>query len=269
MTIAELHGKLAPKRPGGFYERMEDLLTSDVFGTMKYAGWEQGFMDWLRSAQRPWESGKNAEELFPNNKDIKEVCYQFWPILRNGKEPDLLIEIHEKGGSIAAVMIEAKYLSGPSNFDIEGEFTVAEVSGDQIADQINYFPVSLGEANEKEINVRNHIYITAHFMCPIETFRDSRKKIRRHDVSYFWLNWQNLPAFLEEKIHKVDARTRSILADLLDLLKRKELVPFKGFQSSQLKHPSIFPEQSFWRDEWWSIPTIPEIFKIKGFWREI
>ncbi len=37
MTIAELHGKLAPGRPAG-YEYMEDLLTSDVFGTMRYAG---------------------------------------------------------------------------------------------------------------------------------------------------------------------------------------------------------------------------------------
>ena len=46
MTIAELHGKLSPERPQGVNERMEDLLTSDVFGTMKYAGWENGFIDW-------------------------------------------------------------------------------------------------------------------------------------------------------------------------------------------------------------------------------
>ena len=269
MTIAELHGKLAPKRPGGFYERMEDLLTSDVFGTMKYAGWEQGFMDWLRSAQQPWESGKKAEAVLPGDKDIEYVGYQFWPTLKNGREPDLLIAIHEKGGSVALMMIEAKYLSGPSNFDIDCEFTVAEVTGDQIADQINDFPVSLKEASEKEVSVRIHIYLTAHFMCPVETFEDSRIQIRRHDVSYFWLNWQTLPALLEEKILEIDTRTRSILADLLDLFRRKELVPFKGFKSARLKYPNIFPEQGFWKYKWWGVPAIPKIFEIKGFWREI
>ncbi len=47
MTIAELHGKLSSSNPNGVNDRMEDLLTSDVFGAMKYAGWENGFIDWL------------------------------------------------------------------------------------------------------------------------------------------------------------------------------------------------------------------------------
>jgi hypothetical protein len=45
MTIAELHGKLAEGRTTG-YEYMEDLLTSDIFGTMRYARWECGFAGW-------------------------------------------------------------------------------------------------------------------------------------------------------------------------------------------------------------------------------
>lgn len=50
MTIAELHGKLSSSSPESITDRMEDLLTSDVFGTMKYAGVDCGFLDWLHTA---------------------------------------------------------------------------------------------------------------------------------------------------------------------------------------------------------------------------
>ncbi len=50
MTIAELHGKLSSTRPASINDRLEDLLTSDVFGTMKYAGWENGFLNWIQQS---------------------------------------------------------------------------------------------------------------------------------------------------------------------------------------------------------------------------
>ena len=137
MTIAELHGKLSPKRAGGFYERIEDLLTSDVFGTMKYAGWEYGFLDWLRSARGPTENCISATLVFPSDEEMSHADYQFWPMLKNGREPDLLIALHQKSGKLVLIIVEAKYLSGPSNFEMEGEFTTAGVTGDQLADQIS------------------------------------------------------------------------------------------------------------------------------------
>jgi len=76
MTIAELHGKLNPERPAGAHERMEDLLTSDVFGTMKYVGWQYGFMNWLRSAQSP--DGKYyAADVLPANDVLRCVRFEF------------------------------------------------------------------------------------------------------------------------------------------------------------------------------------------------
>ena len=40
MTIAELHGKISPHRSQVLHDRVEDLLTSDIFGSMKYARWQ-------------------------------------------------------------------------------------------------------------------------------------------------------------------------------------------------------------------------------------
>lgn len=45
MTIAELHNKLPYNDPAALHERLEDLLTSDVFGTMKYVGGQYGSLD--------------------------------------------------------------------------------------------------------------------------------------------------------------------------------------------------------------------------------
>ena len=67
MTIAELHGKLSPNRPNGCNDRMEDLLTSDVFSTMKYAGWQCGFLDWLKSSIDPINNNHTAAPQIPDD----------------------------------------------------------------------------------------------------------------------------------------------------------------------------------------------------------
>ena len=47
MSIVEIHGKLSAEA----HEGLEDLLTSDVFGTMLYAGWQPAFHAWMSEAQ--------------------------------------------------------------------------------------------------------------------------------------------------------------------------------------------------------------------------
>jgi hypothetical protein len=266
MTIAELHGKLAPKRTGGFYERMEDLLTSDVFGTMKYAGWEAGFLNWLRSATAPMENFRTASLILPKDEEISFAEYRFWPTLKSGREPDLLIAIHQKSSKLALIIIEAKYLSGPSNIEMDGEFTVAGLTGDQIADQINDFPDTLNESSRSAISARIHIYLTAHHSCPMETFQDSNKNIRRKDVSYFWLNWQALTSFLDSELPRLDEKPKLLVQDLIDLLKRKDLVPFRGFRISAFDFPVECPGCGFWKEKWWMARAIPHGYEMTGFW---
>ena len=75
MTIAELHGKLSPDRPDRCNDRMEDLLLSDVFGTMKYAGWENGFLDWLRSSIDPANNDLFAASHIAEDYQIKKINF--------------------------------------------------------------------------------------------------------------------------------------------------------------------------------------------------
>jgi len=261
MTIAELHGKLNPERPAGVYERMEDLLTSDVFGTMKYVGWHYGFMNWLRAATSP--DGKSyASDVLPADDNIEHVHFEFWPLLRNNREPDLLIRIKPLSGAIIQVMIEAKYFSGASDIAIAIEDTTPDRSGNQIADQVNCFP------NPQDEFMQNaHIYITADDSCPLTTYDRAAEHIIREEVPLFWLNWQSLKVYLQD-LPMEDIGRQEMISDLIKLLVRKDLIPFHGFKAIPKSSWTLSVGQSFWQDKSWWRATLPCLPSPIGFFRE-
>lgn len=68
------------------------FLTSDVFGTMKYAGLDVGFWDWIQMTE--------AAPTLPVSPKLSDlICgkrptmiyFKFWPLLKNGREPDLVL----------------------------------------------------------------------------------------------------------------------------------------------------------------------------------
>jgi len=265
MTIAELHGKLNPDRPCGAHERMEDLLTSDVFGAMKYVGWQYGFMNWLRSAKSPYGE-HNAANLLPANDIIRHVHFAFWPLLKNNREPDLLIGIETETSGIVQIMIEAKYFSGASDMEMDAEDVTPERSGNQIADQVNCFPDAFPKVRDKGTR-QIHMYVTAHDSCPAEIYDRATAHIVRKDIPLFWLNWQSLPSYLEE-IETEDGGRQEMIDDLIRLLQRKELIPFRGFRIGSIgEWPSLIG-QSFWVVQpWWNVP-LPELLSPTGFLEE-
>jgi hypothetical protein len=263
MTIAELHGKLSPNRPNGCNDRMEDLLTSDVFSAMKYAGWQCGFLDWLKSSIDPINNGLLADSLIFEDYLIEKIIYHFWPILKNGREPDLLLEIVCKDGEIDLIMIEAKYLSGPSDFELQSD-NEASITGNQIADQINGFP---DVWKRKSVRSKIHIYLTCHFICPKNIYLETLPHIKKKSVKYYWLNWQSLEPFLASIQFKSDEGKKHMLKDLCQLLRRKKLINFAGFQCKSSNFYLNLPATGFWREKWWDaeLPSCPKNF---NFWRE-
>jgi hypothetical protein len=255
MTIAEIHGKLSPYRPNGCHDRMEDLLTSDVFGTMKYAGWKLGFMDWLRSATSPY-TGTSASSLLPKDDVISRVHFEFWPTLANGREPDVLLGIELQDGHIIQIMVEAKYLSGASDIYLDAENMTPYYSGDQIADQVDSFPERFPGLEDNPVSACLHFYVTAHSSCPMDAYENAKPHIDRNDIPLFWVNWQNLSSYLKRALQEAENdQLRALLSDLLQLLERKELLPFNGFRNqppydfASLIGCSIWPRKEM---TWWS-----------------
>jgi hypothetical protein len=271
MTIAEIHGKLIPSRT--FHERAEDLLTADVFGTMKYAGWRCGFMDWLRSAEAAFQDCR-PDSALPANEVIKEIEYRFWPTLGNGFEPDLLLTIRKKTGGAVLVMVEAKYESGPSDrpdASDDGE-TVEPQEDSQLANQILGFPTHILEGQRSAVVGRVHIYLTAHYYKPMDVFEKARAclKGQRTRVGMFWLSWRSLADELRRHLHKEETpkeTARPMLADLVKLLDYKGLVPYEGFGPYPVPEWDMGARRPFWGEGFFNFP-VPALPRRKtGFWR--
>src|SRR3546814_11666693 len=117
MIPALLHGKLSREQ-----ENMEDILTSCVFGILRYLPVEEGLLPLLCRAEAVC-----GEPPQLSSAGSHAPIYEFWPTLSErcvrGEiefachpcEPDLLIKLHKVDGKRLYVLIEAKHLSGKSS----------------------------------------------------------------------------------------------------------------------------------------------------------
>ena len=160
MYLAELHGKLLPR-----IERMEDILTSNIFSFFKYSTREIFLKGYLNKL------GFNI-----SNQEANEAEFIFWPRFEENTEPDLVLIVGDY-----YLLIEAKYFSG---FAEESKKTKAQL---------------LREIEGGKIEARNYgkdfrlIAITAdHY------YKENKFKIIPPDfIPHFkWTNWQSVSSFL-------------------------------------------------------------------------
>jgi hypothetical protein len=240
MTIAEIHGKLSADQPQACNDRMEDLLTSDVFGTMRYAGWDRGFLDWLRGAEPVTAlSGIGS----PLNADLPEAGIQnmhfaFWPRLPNGREPDVAILITYSDLRAVLMLIEAKYLSGTSDSEPSEGVDSERRTGNQVADQIlglrALTPAILstwfGLEHAPPLTDRLHLLVTKDGRLPLSVYMAAARYLPRPwPAAAYWVSWTSLPPHLKPHQADPDPGRAALVRDLLLLLDRKELVPFQAF----------------------------------------
>ena len=281
MTIAELHGKLSPERITGANERMEDLLTSDVFGTMKYAGWQHGFLDWLLQAEpAPIYPSPPPIKNYLLQGEIKCLEYSFWPRLKNNREPDLALLICFETGNFLLILVEAKYFSGTSDWESDEEVNPLGLTGNQIADQVQgikamaerdifkWFEPSEAIQNlniDTRIN-KIHLFLTIHTILPNDDYEYAGKHISGSwPVDSYWLSWKSLAKCVKVPLGQKNKGTKALLKDMGDLLKRKCLIPFNGFSMEPWR--TIHEKPGFWIEKWWELrPLILD--KYRSFWNK-
>ena len=196
MYFAELRGKLPSKM-----ERMEDILTSNVFSFFKY------------STREIFLKGYFSELGFSiSDQEAKEAKFVFWPRFEENTEPDLVIIVGDY-----YLLIEAKYFS---EFGGETEKTKAqllrELEGGWLEAK-NY---------GKDFNL---IVITGDYYFKKEKF----SIIPRRFISNFkWTNWQFVSTFvtnLLETSKHIKKHERDFASDLCNLLDKKNLREFQSF----------------------------------------
>ena len=92
MLQAMLHGKLSPEE-----ERLEDLLTSNIFGLLKYLPCELILLPFLSLSRNPLSSNAYLKDWL---KDVSCVeKWEFWKTLNFEGcylcEPDLIIHLRD------------------------------------------------------------------------------------------------------------------------------------------------------------------------------
>jgi hypothetical protein len=236
---AELHGKTP-------FTYFEDLLTSDVFTVFRYLPADKGIIGFLRTVR-----GMDAVIEAP---DPDSTCkLHFWPRGRY-REPDLLLELSIRG-RLYHVVIEAKYLSGPSDSE-DSEATEAgetvRVIGNQLAGEFEelqhghyrvraggwrWLPLELRSASED----RALVYLTAHDLPPEEVLCQFRRYHPESVDKLFWASWYQIYEYLAADTESWRLPPyREIIGDLLALLRQKGFSSFRGIpRAPELQQGSL------------------------------
>jgi hypothetical protein len=111
MLQAILRGKLTRAEEG-----LEDLLTSNTFGLLKYLPPEAALLPFLGRAIDPLTQTPLADRL---TGLVRVDRWEFWPTLTfpgcTPCEPDVLLVLSDGRGRRVGVLVEAKFRSGKSS----------------------------------------------------------------------------------------------------------------------------------------------------------
>jgi len=244
MIPAFLKGKLSRDQ-----ENLEDLLTSCVFGVLRYLSVNEGLLPYLQLAQYP-----DGRMLLEHIRSVRATNYDFWPWLEDddgpGAEPDVLIQILDEAGKQYTLLVEAKFRSGKSSFALQE----APVPVDQLAREWD----NLLRLCVRSGSVPLMLYLTADISIPREDLEESAKEFsaKRPDLAHkqpfccAWLSWRHL----SDAFGNIQGL---IPADLVALVERLGLVFFRGISL-------ITPRPISWRFDRgmrtfdFRIPSIPE-----------
>lgn len=267
MTVAEIHGKISAVGTN-LSERMEDLLTSDVFGCMRYLPAQKVLIPFLRTAR----SFRGRVLTIPD--ETVRVHYSFWPWIKSpGRipcEPDAVIGLEAESGYVHLVLVEAKYYAGLSSEEDE-----RAQPNDQLARELDNLDAiscaTLGWEPRLDICSRALLFVTQDMGIPRGLLAQSlseyaRKRHRERDI--FWASWRFLPSILERSLETESVPEHAaVLEDMLALLVRKGLTMFNGVEpvTEYFDLPVFYrliPGRYLW-------PDIPYPFDIDYTYKEV
>lgn len=223
--LAEIHNKIS--RSGtNLTERLEDNLTGNFFGAIRYLPFESGLKRVLASVRfnedkdrRDWENSLSIIHDY-------DLEYMFWPKHNEG-EIDLLI-----GHQEVLIGIEVKLFSGLSSED--DNLDLIEDPGESKNQLIRYAMM----LNSIGTGLRKHLI----FLAPLQyvTIVEQEMRSRRifpNTISLGFLSWEEVLEGLELiEEDKLEKGQQFILSDLKKLLLKKGFTRFTGFSSSTTKH---------------------------------
>jgi len=210
--IAEIHGKISSSG-SNLSDRLEDKLTGDVFGTLRYLPFSLGLKQILNATTFADQQKKELQNVLANEESFN---YVFWPRYDEG-EPDLILESKN-----AIILIEVKYQSGLSSDD---EIEDPEESRHQLARESQILNRIKG--NKKAFLI---FLAKQSDAAPIYFNTLERNKIHEN-ICFGYLSWSTvLETLVGIKNNGLLAFPNDIIInDLIHLLLKKGFERFKSF----------------------------------------
>ena len=214
--IADIYGKIS-RSGSNLSERLEDKLTGDIFGTIRYLPSEKLLLPFLRKAY--WLDPDTHERQLLELEFSTEPEILFWPHNYPGIEPDIEIKGTEFDQKIK-ILIEVKYKSGLSGDDNPTESVTANESNNQLIKQARVL------ADDPEFNRKILIFLTEDGAYPKElldrVLRIIGSESKLHNIEVYWLSWHDIKSVVTNLIYcPLSIFEKRIVDDILQYCNRK------------------------------------------------
>jgi len=192
MSIAGRKSKSVVNEDATTWDRIEDLLTADVFGAYRYLPPQLGIVPFLRSACGQKKT-RLSDYFRTAGLPLEDIAYAriiFWPRLGDGREPDLLVLLGPSANDLRiALLVEAKL--NAKQHSIEG---VDGVWRSQLGHYLKlhrkadyHTSVAIYELPP----IRPILYVTRHNSIPTEELGAASVEADSGPEPLFWTNWQS------------------------------------------------------------------------------
>ena len=230
--VEEFYGKIS-RSGSNLSDNLEDKLTGDFFGTLRYLDFCDGLQPILcgalRISEKQQEESQAAIQLIENVNctNIRdEEHIKFWPKHDRG-ELDVLLDFDN-----CCVGIEVKLNSGLS-------------SDDQLIREAEIL-CDLAEDKEKIL-----LFIAGHESC-VSVYRAYKAVIRKQGVCFVFASWEDILQSMKDLLNggdgsKYTSGQRLMISDLVRLLKRKGFDTFLSMTNG-ISNESIEKDEYFMAD---------------------
>ena len=252
--IAELHNKIS-KTGSNLSDRLEDQLTGNFFGSLRYLPFDIGIKPILQESVFP---EKLLDCLYAFRIEEWDSKIHFWKNFAwEGTEPDVVIDLGD-----LVILVEVKLDSGLSSDDDSDTVYEAGLKLENKYDEsCNQLVRESKLLISKYPNVKKRVLLLLAKETPAtEIYKDVSRRygesIKASGVDFGYITWQKALTALR-KISCADAFQRLIKQDLDDLLTLKGFEQFDSFSGVEL--PTIDPDD-YWPFTFEYVNSITPIF---------
>jgi hypothetical protein len=262
MLHALLRGKLLASAPEP--QRLEDALTSTVFGTLLMVEAVEVLHEWMSSA-------RDAQGRPAPKSPLRGACEAwFWPGLTTA-EPDVVLCLGSR-----VYVVEAKYRADRHD-GLPVETDLLEDGDEPVLDQlkrqwqsVEHIRNGVGRGPDSLLAAVSRCDATFIFLVDQRRMRTARREYLEsldvmHGADLRLLTWQELYRILREAVHR---ETRRWVVDLIEFLDRAGLDSFCGISQFPPDVATCSDRVRSWRSvvegpEWGLRHSIERVLSLK------